>query len=1240
MKLKTINRLITTVLVALPVAGLFSCSRERVALPVALNENVAKDLTHPRVTAIAEDSTGHVWLGTAHGLNRAMPYGFHQYLSGDTAETLSDNHISRLFLDSGGRLWIASVNGRLCFLTQEETFVQVPIEYHGNVLMTFLEMPDGLLLCDNEYGIFRYVPGENRMENFIDGNTLNLGMFASGNLIVIVYPDRMTWYSDDGAELKEVVFSETCSAVSADPDGDLWMTLESGRQEIRSSVTGDRLTLPNGFASLVSGKTFTGFIPYEEGGRILVGTEEDLLIIDKGTWTLQSSREAGIPLDTGQYKINCVYADSEQNIWVGLDGGGLDFLPNSRKGSRFHVLLDYFKDTPIQSLTYDEEEGRLYIVTGKNVTYRYDLQDGDIQQIRTDRVAPGPESSLVLPLSDGNTLTAVNNKDIILSARDGSTATLLDVETVKKALGSEHFIPEVLCQDSRGQVWIGTQSDGVIILDPDTHRFRKVASISCPEIASIEMVGDIVWVATQYGLNEYDLDGTLLNSYLAGSGVSSNAFTEHCSAVLPGDILVLGTMQGLVIRYPSSRTQEFRLPFFFEDIRVLNRLVKPGKGGPVDKAMVFSPKIRLRHDWNSFGISFCALDYRNALHGSYSYMLEGLDPVWIDDGDAHEAFYSNIPPGKYTFRARLSDQSRSRIFGEGSVEITVLPSPWATIWAKSIYVILALALLSALLYAWLRFIRGREELSRAEEEKRQEQHMSAINKQYFANVAHQLRTPLTMIAGPIGTLSSAESIKGENHNLLRIVRHNVDRMINLVNQIMDFNALETDALSLRVRRTDILPILRNTLDIYRINADEKGIRFLTDGLDGNSFILVDADKIVNIMDNLLSNAIKFTPKDGFISVSFSSSSAENVLVVANSGPTIPEDKLEKIFERYYQLDKDSRGRLNWGSGVGLYYSRRLAQLHHGTLTCDNAGDGAGVRFVLNIPADASAYSPEEMDEGRQVIFAQEIYPHEGRLPVSVPTEDMPSGVKPYVLVVDDDTDMTFYLRTLLSSCYQVTCCYDVETAIEQLRGRTPDLILSDVIMNGKTGLDFCRTLKNDLQYCHIPIVLLTAKDSVRDQIEGLNVGADAYVTKPFDAEYLLSLADNLLKGRQRLRAALSENAGLDLPGDDALSPQDRAFLKELYALMDEEMSNSEFNVGAIVDKLRISHSKFLYKVKGLTGTTPSELFKNYKLNKAAAMLREGGFNVSEVSDLTGFSSLAHFSKVFKKKFGVPPSEFK
>ena len=1250
--MKTIGNIYRQVVLASVALVLPTSCQERTTFQEVDSEAISVSLTHPRVTTIAEDTTGHVWIGTSHGLNRSLTYGYHQYFAGCDSLSLQDNHISRLVVDGEGHLWVGFVGGSLGYLTEEGVFRQVGIEYHGNSLMSFLEIEGLPLLCNNEKGIYILDKDGERMERVIDGEVRNFGFFpGGGRTILVVYRDCVKRYSlPDGAAMGSIPLDFPCGNARMDPRGNLWLSTGGGDSlTILSADSFGKMEVP---ASLVR-KSREGMIreilPFEmeDDGRFLVNTRKDLVVYDIHSGEVLSAREAGLPFDVGQYSLNCIFYDSRGNLWIGTDGDGVHLLPSGRRGNALHSMLDFFRQKPITALEYDSGRDAVRVTVGENDVYLYGISERRVlehyvQSVVQDKDNIRPGVSLfkerVLHLSDGGLLSARGNMDLILSAPRGEVASVISFSAIREALGSDLFIPETLMEDSRGNVWIGTQSDGVLILEAGTHRLHKVQEISCPEISSIEEDSSgHVWVATQYGLNEYDTSWNLVDSYFVGEGISSNAFTENCSCTIPGGILLFGTMQGIVERYPSSAERRLEVPFYFEDLRVQNNLVRPGKDSPIGRAMVFSPSIRLRHDQNNFSISFSSLDYRNTIRGSYSYRLEGFDNIWIDAGDAHEAFYSNIPPGRYTFSARLSDRSGNTVWGSASVPIRVVPAPWESWWARLAYLLGAVALLSYLFLSYRRHSRARQELQRIETEKRQEQHMSEINKQYFANVAHQLRTPLTMISGPIDTLCDTPSIKGTERSLLRIVRHNVGRMLQMVNQIMDFNALETDALSLKVRRYDILPLLRNTLDIYRVNADEKGVHFLSDGLEGNSFVYVDADKIVNILDNLLSNAMKFTPQGGVISVTYNVKDGEASLEVSNSGPTIPEDKLEKIFERYYQLDGSSRGRLNWGSGVGLYYSRRLSELHHGTLVCRNSEDGEGVRFILTVPVLETSYEDRDMDSGTPSELPS---PAQGIQAFNEEdSEAVVQVAKPYALVVDDDTDITFYLRSLLSPQYQVTCCYDAESARASLGERMPDIILSDVLMTGQSGFDFCRSLKDDLQYCHIPVVLLTAKDSVKDQIDGLNVGADAYVTKPFNAQYLLSLLDNLLKGRARLRKALSENAGLDLPGDGSISSQDREFLSEVYSMMEKELSNSEFNIGDIVDGLHMSHAKFIYKIKGLTGTTPSELFKNYKLNKAAAMLREGKYNVSEVSDLTGFSSLAHFSKVFKKKFGVPPSGF-
>jgi len=1203
----------------------------------SVSEVLSTELSHPRVTAIAEDGFGHIWVGTAHGLNKHLGYGYHQYFAGDDSLSLHDNHIASLFCDTKRRLWVMTLDGGLYQHTDIDTFASVPMDFHGISLPQMVELPNGDILCNTERQIFRYNEHNRQMETVIPGTDLNIGCFvsSSGNLIV-VYPRKIRYFDTENFSLlEEISLPAEFQNASMDPDGALWL-LGFGQLVRMNPSDGKLENAPVSLSKEVSKGRLMEMLA--SGGGMLINTRSSLIQYDPIQGEMTVSADPSSPFFTADYDINCLFKDSRDNLWLGLNGGGIMRVGHGLSHTGLHPLLEYFRNMSISSLKWTGDV--LTINAGKNNIYHYDPDNGSVRKI----MQGGPElpfgiglgKDLRITLSDGGYLETGYDKDLRFVQPSGESA--IPAKRLIEAAGGQHFVPDVLFEDSRGAIWIGTQSSGLFLLSPDRSRLEKIEKISCEEISSIqEDLSGNVWVGTQYGLNEYTPEGELVGTYTAGNGISSNAFTENAACRLPDGTLLFGTMQGIVARFFSEDHPEETASLLFEGLKVQNRMISPGKSSPVSVSMNYSPEVSLSHSQNSFSISYASLDYSNASQASYQYKLEGLDSFWVDAGNSHEAFYSNVPAGRYTFMVRLANAGGEPVSEAITLPVRIFPAPWATWWAKMLYALAFAALLFGIVYTWLQHQRKLEEGRRVAREKEQEQRTNEINKRYFANVAHQLRTPLTMISGPLGTLYESDTIKGSNKNLLKIIRHNTDRMLHLVNQIMDFNALETDALALKVRRTDILPILRNTLDIYEVNAQEKGITFLSDGLEGNAFVYADADKIVNILDNLLSNAFKYAPAGGFISVSFTEMTDNITLKVSNSGPTIPENKLERIFERYYQIDGATQeGRYNWGSGVGLYYARKLAELHHGTLVCTNAEDSNGVCFTLSFPSGKESYSQEETDNG----LSYKTLDQEQVITQSSPdTNDDYAELKPFVLVVDDDSDITFYLRTLLSPYYQVSCCYDVDSAEALLQQRIPDIILSDIMMNGQTGYDFCNFLKEDLQYCHIPVVLLTAKDSVKDQIDGLKVGADAYVTKPFNAEYLLSLMDNLLKGRERLRKALTENAGLDIPSDNTLSSQDKSFLKDLYDLMETELSNSEFNIGDIVEKLHISHSKFIYKVKGLTGTTPSELFKNYKLNKAASMLQEGKYNVSEVADLTGFSSLAHFSKVFKKKFGVSPSEY-
>mgnify|MGYP000777101595 CR=1 FL=1 len=419
-------------------------------------------------------------------------------------------------------------------------------------------------------------------------------------------------------------------------------------------------------------------------------------------------------------------------------------------------------------------------------------------------------------------------------------------------------------------------------------------------------------------------------------------------------------------------------------------------------------------------------------------------------------------------------------------------------------------------------------------------------------------------------------------------------------------------------------------------------------------IMRTVDKLDKIVGNLLSNALKFTPNGGKVELCFDVITREEAarlftltdkdidtqyvkVAVADSGNGIPEEQLEKVFERYYQLDNQSKGTYNWGTGIGLYYARSLALLHHGYLKAGNRTEGSGAVFTLLLPVNDLSYTPEEctLPEEEQ----NKAFPIQTEEQYQLENTESIRQQKQTLLVVDDDTEVAHYLKALLSPVYKVVCRFDADSAFKAMSEEAPDLVLSDVVMPGRNGYDLCRQIKEDLQLCHIPVILVTAKATVENQVEGLNTGADAYVTKPFEPNYLLALIKSQLKNREKVRSLLSRSTQTDEIEENVLSPQDNTFMTELYHLMENELSNPELDVARMTELLKISRTKFYYKVKGLTGENPSVFFKTYKLNRAAKLIKEGKYTISEIADMTGFSTLSHFSTSFKKQFGATPSEY-
>ena len=850
--------------------------------------------------------------------------------------------------------------------------------------------------------------------------------------------------------------------------------------------------------------------------------------------------------------------------------------------------------------------------------------------------------SSLLKLNDGQMLISAFYQNITKMDPKTGKLTQLEIPDMQKCIRRSVYIPTDMHQDKHGDVWIGTVSNGLLRYTPKTNTMTRIGGLSCSDVASIEEghQGNL-WISTMKGLNRLDTKTGRITSLYKADGLAGDEFCDRASCQLPNGSLVFGGTDGITMFNPADIDTLRNIPLRFCHLKIHNQLVRPAAGGPIEAMLDSCQEIRLNHDESSFSISFTALDFGEYERVHYYYKLDGFDSEWIDAGSNHSASYANLPSGHYTFRVRTTDSaSDQENSNERTIGVVVAPAPAFSWWAWLVYLVLGGLLASYLYQNARRVVKARRATRQAQMEKEQEKRVNAMNMSFFANIAHEFRTPLTMIAGPVGQLAKSGSLDSQERNLLSVAQRSIQRMFKLVNQLMDFNKLENDTLRLSVEQIDVVEAMNNICDTFEFNMKEKGLTLNRFGMEDALMAWTDGDKLEKIVSNLLSNALKFTPSGGHIDVSLDTVDDQVKITVADTGKGIPEEQKENIFKRYYQLDNQTKAIVNWGTGIGLYYSRRLAELHHGSLTAGNRTDGTGAVFTFIYPMNEQAYTETERRplEGDGVADYRIV-----DTPVKNQKEPSPQSDddRPTILVVDDDTEIINYMRLLFSQDYRLITCLDAETALEEMRAEEPNIVLSDVAMPGKDGYELCQEIKQDIQLSHIPVILVTAKITAENQVEGLNVGADAYVTKPFEPAVLSALIQSQLKNRERVHKLLTKATTTDDEGvDNVLSEQDKHFMEELYKLMEEELSNSELDVSRITKMLYISRTKLYYKIKGLTGETPSNFFRTYKLNRAAELLKSGKYTIAEIADKTGFSTQSHFSVVFKKQFGVTPSEYK
>jgi len=789
-----------------------------------------------------------------------------------------------------------------------------------------------------------------------------------------------------------------------------------------------------------------------------------------------------------------------------------------------------------------------------------------------------------------------------------------------------------LAKSRNGDLWVGTIGGGLHRIDGKTHRVER-CDPWLPE-TDVESIleddnGDL-WVGGN-GLYRLDPGRKTYLHFDVADGLQSNSFKVASAARGPGGILYFGGIGGVSYFDPKNVSTNPHPPKMqITQLRILNYAYSPeNKNDP--RALIsgpFSPdhEITIRAFENDFSIEFVGLNYINPGKQHYEYKLEGYHKNWISLPPGQRVMgFSNLPAGNYTFLVKADNGDGVWTTEPASLKLRILPPWYRTWWAYLIYSVLVTSAV-----VWYKRVTGKQrelknKIALEQVAKEKEKELADLKLNFFTNVSHELRTPLTLIMSPSEYLIQSSDPGSETRQKAELVHKQANKLLDLVNQLMNFRKVETGNVALQLQTLDIIPFITEIFLIFKIKADEQETRYTLSVPDQPVWVNFDPEKLEIVLTNLLSNAFKYTPENGSIEVraEYQADPGRISISVKDSGTGIHEDELSHIFEPFYQAYKHRNARTT-GTGIGLSLVHELVKKHQGEITV-NSAPGKGSVFTVTLPCGETGDFPVQSPAVTVPEPAREAH--------------IPDATREYkLLIVEDNDDLRDYLVSLFHAHFETHAAADGREGLEKVNLIHPDIILSDVMMPVMNGLEFCEKIKNNPRTAHIPLVLLTARAAALHELEGLETGADDYIVKPFNPKILHSKILSLLNNRKKAQEYFHRQILVE-PSEAVIPDADRIFIQKSMQIIEENLTNEHFSVQTLVRESGMSQSAFYRRLKNLTGQSVIEFIKDVRLKRAAQLLSTKQFRVQEVAMMVGMEDLKNFRASFQKLYGVSPSEY-
>ena len=886
--------------------------------------------------------------------------------------------------------------------------------------------------------------------------------------------------------------------------------------------------------------------------------------------------------------INKIFTDSKGNIWIGTGNGVTVF---SKSGEIIDRKTLAYKDriTQVRSITEDKD-GYIWIGSRLNGIFKLELKGEKIEVEQYTRKK-----------------NAIQNNNIL-----------------------SVFV------DNKNEIWAGTEGGGLNRLNRATNTFESTNNqykISFDDIFNIfQDSTNTIWMCSQNALINLTTESDQAYIYKASTGLWNNVFNPECEVLeLGDDRYLLGGFKGYNILHPKLLNASNKIPSLsITDISVDGVSIFE-QDNKEENYSYKDSQLTLDHNNNNFSIQFIAHNYKNSNHNSYAYRLVGYDDKWsYMKGDQREVNFTNMVRGDYLFQVITTNENG--VWNSKSVDImiTVLPSPFKTWWAKVIYVLLAFMLIVSSYVIVINRLKLKHRLKIAEIEKKNIELLNHNNLMFHTNISHELLTPLTIIECAAGDLKSNDK---NDSTSVDIISNNVDRLVRLITQMLNFRKAESYKLKLHVTNGNISKFIHDTCEVnFRTLAESRGIKLGISSTDDNITGWFDVDKIDSIIYNLLSNAIKYNYDNSFIDVSISESTDNGhryaTITVEDGGIGISPQNIKHIFERFYTEGGVSK-EVSTSNGIGLSLSKSLVEIHNGDIRLESVL-GKGTKFIITLPIDEQSYDRDQIYSDPKEIFGID---NEG---LNIATLEQRDST---ILIVEDNFELRTLMAKSLSAIYNVHTADDGEEAITLLEKIEFDLIISDIVMPKKNGIELCKFVKSNVSYSHIPVILLTAKTTEGDKALSYKTGADAFITKPFKLNLLVLRVDNLIKGRTILKEKFKNGENLVQLKDITYTSLDEKILKKAVDIVEANINNEDFKFDVFVSEMGVSKSMLYRKIKSLTGMTTSDFIKDIRLKYACKLLNDKPVSISEVAYAVGFSQPKYFTVCFQKKYGLTPSEY-